>query len=65
MIVFYHYLLDAYFFSLTRDRKEVDSDGRGVKEELGGVKGEKAVIRVYCMKRNLFSINLFRKDHSP
>lgn len=53
------------FFLLTRDRKEVDSDGRGVKEELGGVMGEKAVIRVYCMRRNLFSINLFRKDHSP
>lgn len=52
------------FFSSNKNRKEVDSVGRGGREELGGVMGEKVVIRVYCMRRNLFSINLFRKDHS-
>lgn len=37
----------------------MDSDGRGVEEELGGVKEEEAIIRIYFTKKNLFSIKKF------
>lgn len=48
--VFYYYSLDACLLS-NRDRKGVDSNGRGCGEELGGVKGGETVIRTYCMKK--------------
>jgi hypothetical protein len=39
-----------------RDRKGVDSKGRGGREDLGGVGGGQIIIRLYCMKNKLFSI---------
>ena len=40
-----------------RDRKGVDSVGRGSNEELGGVEEGKAIITIHCVrKKNLFSI---------
>lgn len=38
-----------------RDRKDVDSDGRGAGEDLGQVKGGETVIRIFGSE-NLFSI---------
>jgi len=32
-----------------RDRKRVNSDGKGGELELGGIEGEKAVIGIYIM----------------
>lgn len=47
------YLSENHSF-LTRDRKEVALDGRGVWEKLGRVEGEENVIRIYYMrKKNL------------
>ena len=39
-----------------RDQIGVDLDARGDREELGGVGIGETVIRIYCMKEDLFSI---------
>lgn len=39
----------------------MDPDGRGGRANLGGIEGGEAIIRVYCMKENLFSIKKERK----
>lgn len=44
----------VYF--LIGDRKGVDSDGRGGREELGGVEGGKTVIMIYCERKFPLSI---------
>jgi hypothetical protein len=54
------YLLEACFF-LVRDRKGADPEGRGGREELYEVEGGSTVIRIYCMKKNLFSIIIFKR----
>ena len=41
---------------LTRDRKGVDTDKRGDGEELGGVGGWETIIKIYWVKKDLFSI---------
>lgn len=38
-----------------KERKGVDLSGRGGREELGGIVGEK-LIRIYCTRKELFSI---------
>lgn len=49
------YLLKVRCF-LVRDRKGVDPEGRGSGEELGGVKGGKIIIKIYCMwKETIFN----------
>lgn len=47
--------LEACCF-LTRDRTQVGLDGRGGGKEVGGVEGEENIIRIYCMRKYLFSI---------
>lgn len=47
--------LEACCF-LTRDRMQVGLDGRGGGKEVGGVEGEENIIRIYCMRKCLFSI---------
>lgn len=42
------------FCFLRRDRRTVDSDGRGGREDIGGIGKGEVVIRIYCMKK-LFS----------
>lgn len=39
-----------------RDRKEVDLDGRGGRENLEKVGGGKTVVKIYDVRKNLFSI---------
>jgi hypothetical protein len=43
-ILFYYYTLEVCF--LMRDRKGVDSGGRGDGEELGGVEGGESISRI-------------------
>lgn len=39
-----------------RDRKGVDTDGRGCVEELGGVEGGETIFRLYCVrKKSMFN----------
>lgn len=38
-----------------RDRKGVDSDSRGGKEDLGAIEGGETVIKIYCMKKESIS----------
>ena len=38
-----------------RDRERVDLDGRVSGEELRGVEGEGTIIRIYYMKKSIFS----------
>jgi hypothetical protein len=39
-----------------RDRKGMDPEGRGGREELGGVEGEVYIIRIDCMrKKSIFN----------
>jgi hypothetical protein len=40
-----------------RERKGVDLDWRGSREELGVVKGSKKLSNIYWIKQNLFLIN--------
>lgn len=40
-----------------RDRTEVDPDGRKNGEKLGRIEEEETVIRIYYVRKNLFSIN--------
>lgn len=47
--------LEACCF-LTRGRKQVGLDGRGGGEEVGGVEREENIIRIYCIRKCLFSI---------
>ena len=47
------YLLEACSF-LIRDRKGVDPDRMGGGEELRGVKGGEAVIRIFCMRTKIY-----------
>jgi hypothetical protein len=35
---------------LSKDRKRVVPDGKGVGEELGEVEGRDTIVRKYCMK---------------
>lgn len=35
----------------------MDPEGRGCGEELGGVKGEETIIRIYCMEKKLIKRN--------
>lgn len=34
------------------DRKDADMDGMEGREELGAVAGRKAVVRIYCMRKD-------------
>jgi hypothetical protein len=43
------------FCSIRRDKRSFDLDGRGDMEELGGLGEQKNLIRIYCMKKTLFS----------
>lgn len=43
-------------FLETRDREDVDQDGRGDGNELGGIGGEKTVIRIHCMEKVYFQL---------
>lgn len=67
-IIFYFvrfccYLLDACSF-LIKDINGVDPDGRGGREEVGGVEEGKTVIRIYYMRISLF-FNKRKKGHGP
>jgi hypothetical protein len=54
-VVFGCYFSDACSF-LMRDRKGMDPEGRGGREELGGVEGEVYIIRIDCMrKKSIFN----------
>lgn len=44
------------FCILMRERKGVDLEGHGNEEDLGEAEGEETVIRIYCVKKNLFSM---------
>jgi hypothetical protein len=54
-MLFYYFSFRVICF-LRRDRTGMDLDGRGGGKKLGGVEGKEARIRIYCMKKNLFSI---------
>lgn len=53
-LMFCCYLLEACSF-LMRDRKGLDPDGRGSREELGWTEGEKTVTRICRVKKSIFS----------
>lgn len=46
-----------------RDRKGVDLDGRGGKEELWGIEGRKTVISINYRRKKVFLIK--RKEKNP
>lgn len=46
-----------------RDRKGVDADGRRDGEELRGIEEGEIIIRLYCMKKNVF--NKREKEKKP
>lgn len=46
---------------LMRDQTGVDMDARGDREELGGVGIRETVIRIYYMKKRVFSV----KEKNP
>jgi hypothetical protein len=53
LLIFYYYLSQSYS-SLMRDRKVVDSDGRGGKERLRGEDRVETVIKTLCEKKIYF-----------
>lgn len=53
-ILYFYYPLDACVFSNER-QKGVDPNGRRNGKELGRVEGEETVIRIYCIKNNIFN----------
>ena len=42
---------------IMRERKGVNLDGRGGREDLGGVRGGETVIGIYC-KKNHFQLKM-------
>lgn len=57
-----YYSLDACLF-LMRDRKGVDADRRQDGEELRRIGGGENIVRLYCMKKNIF--NKREKEKKP
>lgn len=54
MIVFnYLFIIILYAYLFSKDEREKDVD-----EDLGGVWRRKTVIRIYCMKKSLFSLKM-------
>lgn len=53
-ILFYYCALNVCF--LSKDRKGVHLVGRRMGEELGGVRERETITRLYCVKKNLFSV---------
>lgn len=53
-ILFCYYLLEVC--SLIRGREGVDPDGRGGGKELGGAEGGETIIRIYYVRKKIFSI---------
>ena len=43
-------------FSIRRDRKVIGLNRKRGGEELGGVESGENVIRIYCVKKNLYSM---------
>lgn len=58
LVMFCCYLSEARSF-LMRDRKEVDLDGRGGREALGGAERGDTSQGLLCEEKNLFLINRF------
>lgn len=58
-ITSYHiiYFLTNLIFFLMRERKWLDLNRKRCREDLGGVEGEKNLIRISYVKKNLFSVN--------
>lgn len=54
-LYFYCIILYLLFSFLTSDRKRVDLVERRGGKELEGVGGGKKAIRIYCMKKTVFS----------
>jgi hypothetical protein len=48
-VLFCHISLRILFFS--RERKGVDPEGRGGREELGEAEGRETIVRIYCMRK--------------
>lgn len=38
-----------------RERKGVDLEERGGKEELGGIEEGETIISIYCVRKNIFN----------
>jgi hypothetical protein len=38
-----------------RSRQEVDLEGRGGGKKLRGVEGKETIIRIYCIRKNVFN----------
>jgi hypothetical protein len=50
-------------FSIRRDRKVIGLNRKRGGEELGGVESGENVIRIYCVKKNLFlTKEIFKKS---
>lgn len=53
----FFYSLDIYLFS-NEKYKGVDTDGRGDQKDLRGTGGGKTINKIYCMKKNLISMEV-------
>jgi hypothetical protein len=56
LFLFSYHFLDAYFFPLRERQKGCEFEWEGKWEETGRSGEGETIIRIYCMKKNLFSI---------
>lgn len=45
-----------------RDKKEVDPEGRGSGEDLGGIKVKGTLVRIHYVRKRLFLLKGKKKD---
>ena len=57
-------VLDACLYSNGREKRGVDVEVRGNRENTRGVGGRETIIKIYCMKKYIFNKNKMKEAQS-